>query len=230
MLRLKSANNVLSIWVGWEWSRQNGIKWNWESHLNIVNMDLSQQTRMQKKNHFYLLSVNKISGQQKTRGSLTHTLPGLSQGAMLLPNTKVEGRALCPLGICPNKSCLWANLHGLLQVQQTSPALLLQMIHESVLRLKTQHLMLPPCSYSLVWLHFETEPRVVHPTNYIPRISFFLWSQMVSPCSIQPASSLKPYHPSFSKKNTSVAAIVWLYLPTSSSPHLLSSQNSYVET
>ena len=132
-------------------------------------MDLSQQTHMQKKNHFYLLSVNKISGQQKTQGSLTHTLPGLSQGAMLLPNTKVEGRALCPLGICPNKSCLWANLHGFLQVQQTSPALLLQMIHESVLRLKTQHLMLPPCSYSLVWLHFETEPRVVHPTNYIPR-------------------------------------------------------------
>ena len=56
---------------------------------------------------------------------------------------------------------------------------------------------------------------MVCPTNYIPQISFFLWSQMVPPCSIQPTSSLKPYHPSFSKKHFSGCYSLTV------SPHLL---------
>lgn len=144
---------------------------------------------------------------------------------MLLPNTKVEGRALCPLGICPNKSCLWANLHGFLQVQQTSPALLLQVIHESLLRQKTQHLMLP--SVHILWSGYLLKQSQEWYTLQI------ISHRSLSPFSLDGASMLRPtcLFPqtlsSLLKKNTTVAAIVCIspppLLPTSYPPktHML---------
>ena len=146
---------------------------------------------------------------------------------MLLPNTKVEGRALCSLGICPNKSCLWANLHGFLQVQQTSPALLLQMIHESLLRWKTQHLMLP--SVHTLWSGYILKQSQEWYTLQI------ISHRTLSPfglrwCPHAPSNLPLPSNPIIPPQKKHFSGCYSLYLPASSSPQVLPSQNSYVET
>ena len=147
---------------------------------------------------------------------------------MVLPNTNAEGRSLWTLGMCLNRSCPWADIHGFLQIQQPSPAFLSQMGHESLLRLETQPWVLSPCSHklpSLVWLHLwnraqSSAPYKPHPTDPL-LLSVSDRIPMLSPASPgHPASSLKPCHPSFLTKHFGGCyGLTVCILPAPFSPH-----------
>ena len=151
---------------------------------------------------------------ENSRQSHIHT-PRAEPRRHALTYHQSRRKGTLPLGICPNKSCLWANLHGFLResIKAENPAF------DATSPVDTL--------WSGYILKQSQEWYALQIISHRSPSSFGLrW------CPHAPSNLPLPSNPIIlpSQKNTSVAAIVWLYLPTSSSPHLLSSQNSYVET